>query len=253
MMLVLVFLVLAVAAAAVPKWHELEGYTFDQYNQDFKLKLVPGSGDYNLRKGLFDVELVRLKAHNAKNLSWKEGINKFSVMTPAEKKAFFGRNKHIAKNFKKSSKYAQPFDHGKLGKSIDALPATVNWQSVSTAVKDQGYCGSCWAFASTTVIESHVAISTGLLYDLSVQQMTSCAPNPDSCGGTGGCAGATAELAFDYVASSTGMLEEFQYGYSSYYGTTGTCSLPSSNTVATITGYVQLPQNNYTGESSCSY
>jgi cathepsin L len=97
------------------------------------------------------------------------------------------------------------------------------------------------------VIESHVAINSGLLFDLSVQQMAMCAPNPDSCGGTGGCAGSTAELAFDYVTKSGGLYQEFQYSYSSYYGSNYECSLPTlGKPVATIEGYVQLPENNYT-------
>jgi C1A family cysteine protease len=41
-----------------------------------------------------------------------------------------------------------------------------------SAVKDQGYCGSCWAFGATAAIESHVALNTGLLFDLSVQQVS---------------------------------------------------------------------------------
>ena len=48
--------------------------------------------------------------------------------------------------------------------------------------------------------------------------MAMCAPNPNSCGGTGGCAGSTAELAFEYVSGSKGLAQEFQYPYSSYYG-----------------------------------
>jgi C1A family cysteine protease len=42
---------------------------------------------------------------------------------------------------------------------------------VVSAVKDQGHCGSCWAFASTATVESYVAIATGLLFDLSTQQV----------------------------------------------------------------------------------
>lgn len=42
---------------------------------------------------------------------------------------------------------------------------------IVSAVKDQGHCGSCWAFASTATIESHVAKASGELFDLSVQQV----------------------------------------------------------------------------------
>ena len=39
-------------------------------------------------------------------------------------------------------------------------------------------------------------------------QLAMCAPNPDSCGGTGGCMGATYDVAFDYVSNSNGMMQE---------------------------------------------
>lgn len=120
------------------------------------------------------------------------------------------------------------------------------YSDVVTSVKDQGHCGSCWAFASTAVIESHVAITTGKLFDLSVQQMAMCAPNPDSCGGTGGCEGSTAELAFSYVTESKGLFQEYQYSYASYYGKDMACAIPTGSPVATINGFVQLPANNYT-------
>jgi cathepsin L len=114
-------------------------------------------------------------------------------------------------------------------------------------VKDQGHCGSCWAFASTATVESHVALSTGLLFDLSVQQMAMCAPNVNECGGVGKCEGSTAELAFEYVTGSRGLYQEYQYGYESYYGKDYECALPGlSKPVATVNGYVKLAGNNYT-------
>ena len=73
----------------------------------------------------------------------------------------------------------------------------------------------------------------------------SCSPNPDSCGGTGGCGGATAEIAFDYVASSSGLDQEFQLPYLSYNGENYACPAISAP-VATIGGYIKLPENNYT-------
>jgi cathepsin L len=132
---------------------------------------------------------------------------------------------------------------------VERLPKFVDWRTkgIVTAVKDQGHCGSCWAFASTAVIESHVAKNSGLLFDLSVQQMAMCAPNPNKCGGTGGCAGSTAEIAFDYVSKSTGLYQEYQYSYASYYGSDYACTIPTTGApVATIGGFVKLPENNYT-------
>jgi cathepsin L len=74
-----------------------------------------------------------------------------------------------------------------------------------------------------------------------------CSPNPDNCGGSGGCFGATAEIAFDYVASSKGAVQEYELGYAAYYGQNSECGVTTKNQpVATITGYVKLPENNYT-------
>ena len=74
-------------------------------------------------------------------------------------------------------------------KPVSELPTEVDWRSsgIVSAVKDQGGCGSCWAFAATATLESHIAKETGLLFSLSPQQIASCSPNPDKCGGTGGC------------------------------------------------------------------
>lgn len=55
--------------------------------------------------------------------------------------------------------------------------------------------------------------------------------------GTGGCAGSTAELAFEYVSSSKGLVQEFQYPYTSYYGKDSACSVLNVAAKATIDGY----------------
>jgi cathepsin L len=101
--------------------------------------------------------------------------------------------------------------------------------------------------ASTAVLESFVALSSGYLFELSPQQVAMCSPNPNSCGGTGGCQGATSELAFDYVAT-TGILEEYQLGYTAYSGSNSACGYPAAgaSVVANIDGYIKLPENNYT-------
>jgi len=238
------FLLASLLAAAAAKSIDLETYSFEKFVEDFKLKYKPE--ELATRKQAFAAELLRVKAHNAQNKGWTETINKFSAMTHGEKKAIKGR---VASGSKKLMAGAKPLPDNFVMQPLSALPKSVDWRKkgVATPVKDQGYCGSCWAFASTAVIESHVAMATGLLFDLSPEQIAMCAPNPDSCGGTGGCNGATAELAFEYVSSSAGMFEEFQYPYTSYYGSNYDCATPTETSpVSTINGYVKLPENNYT-------
>jgi len=90
-------------------------------------------------------------------------------------------------------------------------------------------------------METAVAQATGKILALSTQNVVSCAMNPDHCGGTGGCGGSTAELAFDYV-SQKGIASEAAYPYTAR---TGTCneSIPKS---AKIKSFVKLIENNYT-------
>ncbi len=173
-LLVLISAFLAVQAKT--SWKDLDNYTFEQYLQEFHHQF-PAS-ELPTRRAMFDSELKRIKAHNAGSASWKEGVSKYTVLSAAEKKALYGRSKGAAQHQQKFLKKSNPFPEGYSMKPVSALPKSVDWRNegIVSAVKDQGHCGSCWAFASTAVIESHVAKSTGLLFDLSPQQIAMCAP-----------------------------------------------------------------------------
>jgi cathepsin L len=99
---------------------------------------------------------------------------------------------------------------------LAALPDTMDWRThsgVVTKAKDQGGCGSCWAFSATETLESAAAIASGAAAPiLSPQQIVSCSPNPQHCGGTGGCDGSTQELAFTYTETA-GLVAESDYPY----------------------------------------
>jgi cathepsin L len=235
---------------------------FEYFLSNFNIKI--DKSEYLFRKNIFDSEIENIKNHNTNfylgTTSWLKTINHMSIMTNKEKKSFIGYNKDIKKNYKPLYKLNDKLNDKSLYKSLykpkflfSSESESVDWSSIrdiTSAVKDQGQCGSCWAFASTAVIESHVAINTGKLFDLSPQQIAACAPNPNQCGGAGNCQGSTAELAFDYVASisqlNSGLAEEFQYPYLSYYGIEQNCTNLRSAPKAKISGYVKLPENNYT-------
>ena len=81
------------------------------------------------------------------------------------------------------------------------LPASMDWRDkgVISPVKNQGMCGSCWAHAVIEQLESYLALATGNMTILSVQELVSCMPNVLECGGTGGCFGATCEMAYQWI------------------------------------------------------
>jgi len=129
--------------------------------------------------------------------------------------------------------------------STSALPVEIDWRDagVVTPVKDQGGCGSCWTFATAQQTESAYAIATGKLHTLSEQQILDCTPNPNQCGGSGGCGGGTAELAWARITEMGGLSSEWTYPYQSYYQSSYQCRNEQINPVVRVSSFVNLPTN----------
>ena len=230
------------ATAAQPKHHQLTGYTFEQYQIDFEK--VYGESEIKFRKELFVSNFAKVQKHNSDSKqTYKQGVNKFTDMAEAEYKTFKGSKRTGGRETTNEILFK---DHPKLLTAMQNQNAdSIDWRktspSVVTPVKDQASCGSCWAFSATEVLETHIAIETGKLIEMSPQEFVSCMPNPDACGGTGGCQGAVQWLAFDY-ASQTGITTEASYPYT---GRTGRCNEDKIEPVANVTGYTRLPANDY--------
>jgi KDEL-tailed cysteine endopeptidase len=96
-----------------------------------------------------------------------------------------------------------------------SIPTSVDWRTSGAVnpVKDQGQCGSCWAFSAVGVLESRYKISSGNLLSLSEQQLVDCAKgSPYS---SEGCNGGEMTDGFDY-SSVKGMETESNYPYKAY-------------------------------------
>ncbi|XP_021516688.1 cathepsin J isoform X1 [Meriones unguiculatus] len=123
-------------------------------------------------------------------------------------------------------------------KIVDGLPKFKNWinEGYVTPVRNQGTCGSCWAFAATGAIEGQMFWKTGKLTPLSVQNLVDCSEKQ----GNKGCAQGSAFRAFMYVNETKGLQDEISYPYE---GKQGTCRYNSSNSRAYVTDFRLLPQN----------
>jgi cathepsin L len=87
-----------------------------------------------------------------------------------------------------------------------------------TEHRQQGQCGSCWAISAAEALEAQLK-RDGKDVRVSPQALVDCVPNPQHCGGTGGCNGATGELAFAFVQEHGIPLEsELPYRKSSSFG-----------------------------------
>lgn len=115
----------------------------------------------------------------------------------------------------------------------------VDWTSkYVTAVKNQGYCGSCWAFSASEQIESDAIRQVGWSKTwLSPEQLVDC----DSR--SSGCNGGWPEWAYDYVRKAGGIELESDYPYSAYYGNSGSCKASSSKFKIGVNGYSTLAQS----------
>ena len=212
---------------------------FSQFREKFN-KVYRDQAEERYRLGVFSSNLKAINEHNRGQSLYSRGINQFSDLTQEEfEETYLGGYKRL--------EMPERVVETSL-KEVGDLPESVDWREreAVTPVKDQGACGSCWAFAATEQIESYTAIASGELVELSTQQMTSCTPNPLTCGGTGGCMGSTPPLGYNYV-QLFGQMAESDYPYIS--GSTSqseSCQydLSSLSPVAAITGYNNLPPNN---------
>lgn len=71
-----------------------------------------------------------------------------------------------------------------------------NTKNVVTPVKDQGRCGSCWAFSTTGILEGYFAIYKNLAVSLSEQELVDCSTSYSNLG----CNGGNVDAALFYVA-----------------------------------------------------
>lgn len=208
---------------------------FDAWVKKFG-KEYKGDGEKSKRLEVFTTNAKIIAEHNAQAWqTFKMGLNEFADLT-----------------FEEFAATRLGLDGGLLGEkgegngvfryaNVESVPTSIDWREkgVVTDVKNQGMCGSCWAFATTGAIEGINAIQTGKLTSLSEQQLVSCDKSKDM-----GCGGGLMDFAYDYVVKNGGIDTEDDYGYWAW-------DLPCQRRrehdrpAVTIDGHEDVPENDH--------
>eukprot|EP00462_Mataza_sp_D1_P013510 CAMPEP_0175175138 /NCGR_PEP_ID=MMETSP0087-20121206/33037_1 /TAXON_ID=136419 /ORGANISM="Unknown Unknown, Strain D1" /LENGTH=356 /DNA_ID=CAMNT_0016466717 /DNA_START=27 /DNA_END=1098 /DNA_ORIENTATION=- len=185
--------------------------------------------EYAYRAGVFANNLLIAEKNNREDPTATFGVTKFMDLTTEEFKSRY-------LTYRPSNDTAP-----RVEPSPRQLADKIDWNAKGalTAIKDQGNCGSCWAFSATEAIESYAFLSGKYqLQELSPQQITSC----DST--DAGCNGGDTPTAYNYVIKAGGIESESAYPYTSgRSGNTGKCKFNKSDIKVEITGHKKLAKS----------
>jgi cathepsin L len=176
--------------------------------------------EYNFRAAQFKETLAAIDVCNAEETTQTCGVNYMADYTKEEMKKMNG--------YKAANKTT--FNYAELDTSN--LADTVNWvtKGAVTPVKNQGQCGSCWAFSTTGSVEGAEFLATGKLQSFSEQQLVDC-DKVDQ-----GCNGGLMDNAFKYIESNPLQLES-AYPYT---GVDGSCSYIKASGVGKVAGFTDV-------------
>lgn len=184
---------------ATPSWSVRQlppTASFREYTDFFGRAYSHDSEEGKLRQTLFEQRVLEVRRQNEKRGAlWQAGLNAFTDWTHDELQSMQGWRPTSPNHRASLGLMEQPADT-----LPSNFPTSKEWNLQSLAVpQDQGSCGSCWAVATTYLLRAHYEIQTSTVKKFAIQGFLNCVENPMSCGGTGGCSGATVELALGYV------------------------------------------------------
>lgn len=249
----LLLLAITVDAAKLKSEDEL---SFGNFMMEHGRGYTWGSLDYEQRKKVFLQSQEKVVRQNSKsNKLWTASLNKYSDWFESELKSIRGYV-HNPQRRSAGLSFSQKDEI-----TTRQVAETKDWRNLKAAQMhvDQGACGSCWAVAAVASLNAHHEIHQGKPADFSVQELIDCVPNPNECGGKGGCEGATVELAMNYT-QHRGLATATQVPY---VAATQSCLrnsfLAKGNSLTTsragddgnlgarfgLTGFTVLPSNSY--------
>ena len=148
-------------------------------------------------------------------------------------------NFFFEKVFKKLFKIIKNF------KIYQNLPEKFIWgENILSEVKNQGQCGSCWAFSTTSSIESLMRINNYTVDRLSEQQLVDCSKENYGCGG------GLMHLALDYVIENKGLISNNEY---KYVAQEQSCGIDCFEEGCLVSNHSFIGKNNVIGSNITGY
>jgi len=190
--------------------------------------------DEQYRRGIWEANVAKIKVHNLEAdlgiHTYTLGMNKYGDMT----------NQEFVKQMNGLKSSRRPVDtetdhHTFVAPSNIEIPAAVDWrkQGYVTPIKDQGQCGSCWAFSATGSLEGQHFKKYTDLVSLSEQNLVDCSGKF----GNMGCDGGLMDQAFSYIKANKGIDTEKSYPYEAV---DGKCRFKPANVGANDTGFTDI-------------
>jgi cathepsin F len=249
------FVALLVILAAVAAWDhilmprnvELTDMDIVRLFNQFRAKynrVYTNQEEVKQRFDIFKNNMLKAQELNKQNPHATFGPTKFSDISPEEfRRTHLMKPKTPAQMQQQSPKHMISLDDKDL--LTAPLPDSFDWRELGavTDVKDQGQCGSCWAFSTTGAIEAANFIATKKLVSLSEQNLVDCdhvcsGLSRESC--DNGCDGGLMENAMEYVIRNRGIDTEESYPY---YARDDDCHFKNSTIGAKISAWARGSHN----------
>ncbi|KAJ9559914.1 hypothetical protein OSB04_005074 [Centaurea solstitialis] len=193
------------------------------------------------RFNIFMDRVKRVDLHNKAKKPYTMELNKMSDLTFQEMGRYYTGAKIDAEA---QSRSLGARKNSSRVKRVDRhnIPPEFDWRQhkVVNPPRNQGQCGSCWAFALVSSLESTWAIQKGQLHQLSEQQLVDCWDQ----GEWGGCNGAAPSLALEYLAKNGGSTTQEAYPYSEPAKRGACCHEKLQNRPVIPAGYELIPIDN---------